>query len=1304
MNKRLFKSFLGIGALATACAAWGCVADRPARNGVFNENQYVRKDFLVRSGDNGSVDPGWIFRSTILATSAPNPLAPLGLFVGADNSGGDGSAPGINYVRFAITEDKLQMINMRELSAGYPAQGSRDSEVVNAWPATSVDLKYRVNLDGETSNFYEENQELDWQVRQWVKLSFDKNDMSDLAPLGTGTQGILAQCTDVSSASTTLVPNSFIVDEVNNYLSWQIQLTVPINFSDSACTDAYGVVGVNFQDFGRSNVTMTLEYSLARAAPDSGIARADGSPSNYVPLVLGEKDPIRKKYGVFENVVWNRDTNTGLLAAQELLNRYNPNAEFMDWYLAEGYPSQYEAMWTNPGGIVDQTNQIFADAGARLRMRVWRFDDMTDNCTGGPCTFGNDANPSPKLFGDVRYNFVHWVSDLDVADGPGFAGFTPSLNDPRTGERISTVINMADFPLYDYYVTELDYYLQTIGAEQNVDATGNWPAITTPCVVGDTFPLGGLVDSTIATQHNEISTVYDKMQLYLHKDATTYGYLSPSDFIPQENDDFFKAFFKIIPYEVFKDPATNPFVIPEGGAGSYAPGGIVRATGGMQYGDYQTRSEFHSLMQVVNDGYSPYASASYTVGGQTVNYTPPQAAAGYDGSGGQGDVAAAAAFNGQVQSLRQAVFAQQYTQAYSPYGRVLDNTDILTNFKLFEKDSRHCVWNNPQHSTAPLSADIQKCSQAPSGSKTHWECRSEYLDSLVQSYWTQTVWHEFGHAVGLRHNFMSSLDRNNFPTWTDVNGNTHIGLYASSLMEYNSTPDRLFFAGGAAQGNANGGPWANSTTGSEASQATAANAGAAPTHMGNWNGLPGWAPYDIGAVSFIYGNNRTAYTGGTIANAGTASTGKVQVGPNGTPVPFNTISGQTSATTPWNDPNGWNFANKTEIQYLFCTDEDLRYSPFCRQGDFGTTPSEIIASAIDRYEWNYKWRNFRLYHKFWNDGPYADTVAAFFGDLTRFLSTWAYDWNGGELINNFPRIGVEPPPGVPLATYYGDLNSAFNNDISVANQLVAAFHEAIIQQSSGERPFISTYDPFYGDVIQQGIILDKLYAMQDWTTLSQISNYDPTQAAGAYLFDATGFDANYQDIAENTLLSMLGGQYDVFAYFVPLAIANFAQASHDVNFTARTELRDWVGGQTFGSQQAGGDGVQSFLDYVHNLAQQANAYNIDPVVFAGCVQGQPLDSCAWDPRIAQTDSNDVYHSDAYNDFRGPDDRRYVWTYLPDQNVYYLVDRDRNIASYVTMINYNADVYAQHDDGDSGAYYLELPIKYTFGYFNQYNSY
>ena len=62
------RNFFGITALATVLAgAQGCVADRPSRNGVFDENQYVRKDFLVQPDANG-IDQGWFMKATIRAS------------------------------------------------------------------------------------------------------------------------------------------------------------------------------------------------------------------------------------------------------------------------------------------------------------------------------------------------------------------------------------------------------------------------------------------------------------------------------------------------------------------------------------------------------------------------------------------------------------------------------------------------------------------------------------------------------------------------------------------------------------------------------------------------------------------------------------------------------------------------------------------------------------------------------------------------------------------------------------------------------------------------------------------------------------------------------------------------------------------------------------------------------------------------------------------------------------------------------------------------------------------------------------
>jgi hypothetical protein len=64
------RALFGIAAVAGVVGAQGCVADRPSRNGVFNENQYIRKDFLVQPGAGGG-DPGWFMKATVVQTSTP---------------------------------------------------------------------------------------------------------------------------------------------------------------------------------------------------------------------------------------------------------------------------------------------------------------------------------------------------------------------------------------------------------------------------------------------------------------------------------------------------------------------------------------------------------------------------------------------------------------------------------------------------------------------------------------------------------------------------------------------------------------------------------------------------------------------------------------------------------------------------------------------------------------------------------------------------------------------------------------------------------------------------------------------------------------------------------------------------------------------------------------------------------------------------------------------------------------------------------------------------------------------------------
>jgi hypothetical protein len=226
MKATIIRAFFLSGALASLCAANGCVADRPTRNGVFNENQYLRKDFLIRPGSGGT-DPGWFMKSTILATSVPNPFASQGSLVTAAENGG-------SYVNFSVTSDRLNMNSMIQPSldqtttGSITAQGTRDQETMDSWAITNVDLKYQVNLDGEKTNFYQENQELDWQQRQWVKVSFDKNDQSDFVSFGEFTNEFLQKCSDFVEIAATLHPGSFYVDEPNNYWQFSVDVTVPL--------------------------------------------------------------------------------------------------------------------------------------------------------------------------------------------------------------------------------------------------------------------------------------------------------------------------------------------------------------------------------------------------------------------------------------------------------------------------------------------------------------------------------------------------------------------------------------------------------------------------------------------------------------------------------------------------------------------------------------------------------------------------------------------------------------------------------------------------------------------------------------------------------------------------------------------------------------------------------------------------------------------------------------------------------------------------------------------------------------------
>ena len=89
-----------------------------------------------------------------------------------------------------------------------------------------------------------------------------------------------------------------------------------------------------------------------------------------------------------------------------------------------------------------------------------------------------------------------------------------------------------------------------------------------------------IIPTTVPANHNGNSSLFQKMQQYLYKPPNEYGHLGPQDFIvphARTRHDFYNAYYALLPYIVYADPATNPFVIPEGGAGAFGP--AIRPTG-----------------------------------------------------------------------------------------------------------------------------------------------------------------------------------------------------------------------------------------------------------------------------------------------------------------------------------------------------------------------------------------------------------------------------------------------------------------------------------------------------------------------------------------------------------------------------------------------------------------------------------------------------------------------------------------------------------------------------------------------------
>ena len=157
---------------------------------------------------------------------------------------------------------------------------------------------------------------------------------------------------------------------------------------------------------------------------------------------------------------------------------------------------------------------------------------------------------------------------------------------------------------------------------------------------------------------------------------------------------------------------------------------------------------------------------------------------------------------------------------------------------------------------------------------------------------------------------------------------------------------------------------------------------------------------------------------------------------------------------------------------------------------------------------------------------------------------------------------------------------------------------------------------------------------------------------------------------------MIGGQYDVYPYFVPLAVAQFAQDTHRRASSAASTSATGSAGRC-------------------STACRTSSTYFRDIAVAEQRPCATLDTCTYDPRAQLSDTRRTTSSS------GRTSARWIWAYIPDRNQYVAVQKERNTASYVIVRNYTDDVVYQHDDGafPGGAYGAQLPMKYFLDSFN-----
>ena len=266
-----------------------------------------------------------------------------------------------------------------------------------------------------------------------------------------------------------------------------------------------------------------------------------------------------------------------------------------------------------------------------------------------------------------------------------------------------------------------------------------------------------------------------------------------------------------------------------------------------------------------------------------------------------------------------------------------------------------------------------------------------------------------------------------------------------------------------------------------------------------------------------------------------------------------------------------------------------------------------------------------------------------------------FDWGGGGVQDTLKRLDQKAGGQVLTDPEYDEIAGDFYNDAQAAIGLQMAFYDAVINQPSSFRNYQTTFDPFYGDILRLGIIIDKIFTMFAFMDLQEVYNYNPDVYTYVSMYDAPFGDRNLA-LSQRVLDNMLGASYDTFPWFRYYAIGIFSSVTNS-NLVDKVELKERIAIQRFENEE------EILAAYGADLMERATGPNNPQQLFTH--EGQ----------------------------------EYVYTYLADQGWHLVAGRSRNPVSYQFIRDYNQDLNGAADP-DVDNFGLKILLAY-FEYFNNF---